>query len=61
MHDVVLINCFLIFFFYFREAEDKLEQSQKIAMEKEYVLQKFKEEYKQMKHDLIEQNKQGKR
>ncbi|XP_066480276.1 coiled-coil domain-containing protein 18 isoform X1 [Tiliqua scincoides] len=44
-----------------RDAEDKLEQSQKSVMEKEYVLQKFKEEYKKMKLDLIEQSKQGKR
>lgn len=30
-------------------------------MEKEYTLQKFKEEYKKMKLDLTERTKQGKR
>ncbi|XP_044288514.1 coiled-coil domain-containing protein 18 isoform X2 [Varanus komodoensis] len=43
------------------ETEDKLKQSQKMVMEKEYALQMLKEEYKQMKLGLIEKSKQGKR
>uniref|UniRef100_A0A670IY36 Coiled-coil domain containing 18 n=1 Tax=Podarcis muralis TaxID=64176 RepID=A0A670IY36_PODMU len=44
-----------------KEAEDKLEESQKRLMEKEYSFQKLKEEYKEIRFDLIEQCKQGKR
>ncbi|XP_043857605.1 LOW QUALITY PROTEIN: coiled-coil domain-containing protein 18 [Dromiciops gliroides] len=44
-----------------REAEDKLEQSQKTVIEKEQHLQKMKEDYSKLKLDLIEQSKQGKR
>ncbi|XP_023359149.1 coiled-coil domain-containing protein 18 isoform X1 [Sarcophilus harrisii] len=44
-----------------REAEDKLEQSQKTVIEKEQSLQKWKEECSNLKLDLFEQNKQGKR
>ncbi|XP_077189030.1 coiled-coil domain-containing protein 18 isoform X2 [Paroedura picta] len=44
-----------------KEAEEKLAQSHSMIMEKEYTLQKFKEEYKKMKHDLIERSKYGKR
>ncbi|XP_044531423.1 coiled-coil domain-containing protein 18 [Gracilinanus agilis] len=44
-----------------REAEDKLEQSQKTVIEKEQSLQKTKEECSKLKLDLLEQNKQGKR
>uniref|UniRef100_A0A8C4VTD3 Coiled-coil domain containing 18 n=1 Tax=Gopherus evgoodei TaxID=1825980 RepID=A0A8C4VTD3_9SAUR len=44
-----------------RDAEDKLEQSQKMVVEKEHILQRFKEEYKKLKTDLIERSKQGKR
>ncbi|XP_054577349.1 coiled-coil domain-containing protein 18 [Eptesicus fuscus] len=44
-----------------REAEDKLEQSQKMVIEKEQSLQKFQEECIKLKVDLLEQSKQGKR
>ncbi|XP_037017936.2 coiled-coil domain-containing protein 18 isoform X2 [Artibeus jamaicensis] len=44
-----------------REAEDKLEQSQKMVIEKEQTLQKFQEECIKLKVDLLEQSKQGKR
>ncbi|XP_051849288.1 coiled-coil domain-containing protein 18 isoform X2 [Antechinus flavipes] len=44
-----------------REAEDKLEQSQKTVIEKEQSLQKWKEECSNLKLDLFEQSKQGKR
>nr|KAF6381426.1 coiled-coil domain containing 18 [Pipistrellus kuhlii] len=44
-----------------REAEEKLEQSQKMVIEKEQTLQKFQEECIKLKVDLLEQSKQGKR
>nr|XP_026258902.1 coiled-coil domain-containing protein 18 [Urocitellus parryii] len=44
-----------------REAEDKLEQSQKMVIEKEHSLQESKEECIKLKVDLLEQSKQGKR
>ncbi|XP_073907066.1 coiled-coil domain-containing protein 18 isoform X3 [Castor canadensis] len=44
-----------------REAEEKLEQSQKMVIEKEQNLQKCKEECIKLKVDLLEQSKQGKR
>ncbi|CAO2638998.1 Coiled-coil domain-containing protein 18 [Lemmus lemmus] len=44
-----------------REAEDKLEQSQKMVIEKEQSLQEAKEECIKLKVDLLEQSKQGKR
>ncbi|XP_063520721.1 coiled-coil domain-containing protein 18 isoform X14 [Pongo pygmaeus] len=44
-----------------REAENKLEQSQKMVIEKEQSLQKSKEECIKLKVDLLEQTKQGKR
>ncbi|XP_015675726.1 coiled-coil domain-containing protein 18 [Protobothrops mucrosquamatus] len=44
-----------------KDTEDKLEESQKMLMEKEYDLQKLKEDYRIMKHDLIGRTKQGKR
>ncbi|XP_074044275.1 coiled-coil domain-containing protein 18 isoform X3 [Macrotis lagotis] len=44
-----------------REAENKLEQSQKTVIEKEQSLQKLKEECSQLKFNMIEQSKQGKR
>ncbi|KAG3283605.1 coiled-coil domain containing 18 [Ictidomys tridecemlineatus] len=43
------------------EAEDKLEQSQKMVIEKEHSLQESKEECIKLKVDLLEQSKQGKR
>nr|XP_020644329.1 coiled-coil domain-containing protein 18 isoform X1 [Pogona vitticeps]XP_020644330.1 coiled-coil domain-containing protein 18 isoform X1 [Pogona vitticeps] len=46
---------------FLRDTEDKLEQSQKMAMEKEYALQKLKEDYKKLKLDFIERTKLGKR
>ncbi|XP_075855973.1 coiled-coil domain-containing protein 18 isoform X6 [Microcebus murinus] len=44
-----------------REAEEKLEQSQKMVIEKEQSLQVCKEECIKLKVDLLEQTKQGKR
>ncbi|KAB1274635.1 Coiled-coil domain-containing protein 18 [Camelus dromedarius] len=44
-----------------REAEDKLEQSQKMVIEKEQSLQKSQQECIKLKVDLLEQSKQGKR
>ncbi|KAM5256385.1 coiled-coil domain-containing protein 18 [Ctenodactylus gundi] len=44
-----------------REAEDRLEQSQKMVIEKEQSLQEAKEECIKLKVDLLEQSKQGKR
>ncbi|XP_078188611.1 coiled-coil domain-containing protein 18 isoform X4 [Callithrix jacchus] len=44
-----------------REAENKLEQSQKMVIEKERSLQESKEECIKLKVDLLEQSKQGKR
>nr|XP_060629969.1 coiled-coil domain-containing protein 18 isoform X1 [Anolis sagrei ordinatus] len=44
-----------------KDAEDKLQQSRKIIMEKDCALQKLKEEYTEMKLDFIERNRQGKR
>uniref|UniRef100_A0A8C6RLQ0 Coiled-coil domain containing 18 n=1 Tax=Nannospalax galili TaxID=1026970 RepID=A0A8C6RLQ0_NANGA len=44
-----------------REAEDKLEQSQKMVIEKEHSLQEAKEECIKLKVDLLEERKQGKR
>ncbi|XP_057399682.1 coiled-coil domain-containing protein 18 isoform X4 [Balaenoptera acutorostrata] len=44
-----------------REAEDKLEQSQKMVTEKEQSLQKSQEECIKLKVDLLEQSKQRKR
>lgn len=46
---------------FYREAEDKLEQSQKMVIEKEQRLQKSQEECIKLKVDLLEQSKQGKR
>ncbi|XP_061860023.1 coiled-coil domain-containing protein 18 isoform X3 [Colius striatus] len=44
-----------------RNAEDKLEQSRKTGMERENMLQRYKKDYKNLKMELIEQSKQGKR
>ncbi|XP_054240242.1 coiled-coil domain-containing protein 18, partial [Indicator indicator] len=44
-----------------RDAEDKLAQSQKTGTEKENMLQRYKKDYKNLKTELIEQSKQGKR
>lgn len=46
---------------FYREAEDKLEQSQKMVIEKEQSLQRSQEECIKLKVDLLEQSKQGKR
>ncbi|ERE68196.1 coiled-coil domain-containing protein 18 [Cricetulus griseus] len=46
---------------FLREAEEKLEQSQKMVIEKERSLQEAKEECIRLKVDLLEQSKQGKR
>ncbi|KAM6199347.1 coiled-coil domain-containing protein 18 isoform 2-T2 [Sarcoramphus papa] len=44
-----------------RDAEDKLDQSRKTGMERENMLQRYKKDYKNLKTELIEQSKQGKR
>ncbi|XP_010155700.1 PREDICTED: coiled-coil domain-containing protein 18 [Eurypyga helias] len=44
-----------------RDAEDKLDQSQKTGMERESMLQRYKKDYKNLKMELIEQCKQRKR
>ncbi|KAM9280456.1 coiled-coil domain-containing protein 18 isoform 2-T2 [Cariama cristata] len=44
-----------------RDAEDKLDQNQKTGMERENMLQRYKKDYKNLKIELIEQSKQGKR
>lgn len=44
-----------------RDAEDKLDQSRKIEMEKENILQRYKKDYKNLKIELMERSKQGKR
>ncbi|XP_008943601.1 PREDICTED: coiled-coil domain-containing protein 18 [Merops nubicus] len=44
-----------------RDAENELDQSQKMGMERENMLQRYKKDYKNMKMELIEQTKQGKR
>ncbi|KAM6217100.1 coiled-coil domain-containing protein 18 [Rhynchocyon petersi] len=44
-----------------REAEEKLEQCQKMVIEKDQSLQKSQEECIKLKVDLLEQSKQGKR
>lgn len=44
-----------------RDAEDRLDQNQKTAMERERMLQRYQKSYKNLKIELIEQNKQGKR
>ncbi|XP_054021041.1 coiled-coil domain-containing protein 18 [Dryobates pubescens] len=44
-----------------RDAEDKLEQSQKTGMERENMLQRYKKDYKNLKTEFIERSKQGKR
>lgn len=44
-----------------RDAEDRLDQNQKTAMEREHMLQRYQKSYKDLKIELIEQSKQGKR
>jgi len=44
-----------------RDAEDKLDQSRKTGMERENMLQRYKKDYENLKMELIEQSKQGKR
>lgn len=44
-----------------RDTEDKLEQSQKTIMERESMLHRYKKDYKNLKMELIERSKQGKR
>ncbi|XP_009977310.1 PREDICTED: coiled-coil domain-containing protein 18, partial [Tauraco erythrolophus] len=44
-----------------RDTEDKLDQSQKTGMERENMLQRYKKDYKNLKMELIERSKQGKR
>ncbi|KAM6128730.1 LOW QUALITY PROTEIN: coiled-coil domain-containing protein 18 [Phoenicopterus ruber ruber] len=44
-----------------RDAEYKLDQSRKTGMGRENTLQRYKKDYKNLKMELIEQSKQGKR
>lgn len=44
-----------------KDAEDRLDQNQKTAMEREHMLQRYQKGYKNLKIELIEQSKQGKR
>uniref|UniRef100_A0A8U8AVU9 Uncharacterized protein n=1 Tax=Geospiza parvula TaxID=87175 RepID=A0A8U8AVU9_GEOPR len=44
-----------------KDAEDRLDQNQKTAMEREHVLERYQKGYKILKIELIEQSKQGKR
>lgn len=44
-----------------RDAEDKLEQSQKTVVEGESVLQRYKKDCENLKIELIERNEQEKR
>ncbi|KAF4793052.1 Coiled-coil domain-containing protein 18 [Turdus rufiventris] len=44
-----------------KDAEDRLDQNQKTAMEREHILQTYQNCYKSLKIELIEQSKQGKR
>uniref|UniRef100_A0A8C5IBR6 Coiled-coil domain containing 18 n=1 Tax=Junco hyemalis TaxID=40217 RepID=A0A8C5IBR6_JUNHY len=44
-----------------KAAEDRLDQNQKTAMEREHMLERYQKGYKILKIELIEQSKQGKR
>nr|XP_033771883.1 coiled-coil domain-containing protein 18 isoform X2 [Geotrypetes seraphini] len=44
-----------------RDAEVRLEESQKLVSSKEHFVQIFKDEYKNLKAELLEQKKRGKR
>ncbi|KAI1236674.1 coiled-coil domain-containing protein 18, partial [Lamprotornis superbus] len=44
-----------------KDAEDRLDQNQKTAIEREHILQRYQNCYKNLKIELIEQSKQGKR
>ncbi|XP_057886350.1 coiled-coil domain-containing protein 18 [Melospiza georgiana] len=44
-----------------KDAEDRLDQNQKTAMEREQMLERYQKGYKILKIELIEQSKQGKR
>ncbi|XP_066411784.1 coiled-coil domain-containing protein 18 [Molothrus aeneus] len=44
-----------------KDAEDRLDQNQKTAMEREHMLERYQKGYKILKIELIEQSKQGKR
>lgn len=61
MHSGISLIFFKKYPLFYREAEDKLEQSQKMVIEKEHSLQKSQEECIKLKVDLLEQSKQGKR
>lgn len=52
---------FLTLCLFARDAEDRLDQNQKTAMEREHILQTYQNCYKSLKIELIEQSKQGKR
>lgn len=57
-----LSSYFLIMLCLFaRDAEDKLDQSRKTGMERENMLQRYKKDNKNLKMELIEQSKQGRR
>uniref|UniRef100_A0A8C0Z940 Coiled-coil domain containing 18 n=1 Tax=Cyanistes caeruleus TaxID=156563 RepID=A0A8C0Z940_CYACU len=44
-----------------KDAEDRLDQNQKTAMEREHMLQRYQEGYKNLQIELIEQSKQERR
>ncbi|XP_027507450.1 coiled-coil domain-containing protein 18 isoform X4 [Corapipo altera] len=44
-----------------KDAEDRLDQNQKTALERENMLQRYQKGYKNLKMELIERSKQGKR
>lgn len=52
---------FIMLCLFGRDAEDRLDQNQKTAMEREHILQRYQKGYKNLKMELIEQSKQGKR
>uniref|UniRef100_A0A8C5IF24 Coiled-coil domain containing 18 n=1 Tax=Junco hyemalis TaxID=40217 RepID=A0A8C5IF24_JUNHY len=52
---------FIMLCLFARAAEDRLDQNQKTAMEREHMLERYQKGYKILKIELIEQSKQGKR
>uniref|UniRef100_A0A8D2MGW3 Coiled-coil domain containing 18 n=1 Tax=Zonotrichia albicollis TaxID=44394 RepID=A0A8D2MGW3_ZONAL len=52
---------FIMLCLFARDAEDRLDQNQKTAMEREHMLERYQKGYKILKIELIEQSKQGKR
>ncbi|OWK64480.1 Coiled-coil domain-containing protein 18 [Lonchura striata] len=52
---------FIMLCLFARDAEDRLDQNRKTAMEREHMLERYQKGYKVLKIELIEQSKQGKR